>query len=362
MNGLLICTGEGKTKNMGDFIQSVAQEQFFNHIDCYVEREKLDLFESKEKTKVIMNGWFMIHPEHFPPSSFIDPLFVSFHIAPVAESCFFTTKNIEYLKRYEPIGARDVNTKEMLERHGVNSYFSGCLTLALGLKYKAAKKSNEIIFVDPYFEHGWGNKYSKTIKVLSAFLLVLQHYRKVKKLTGVFINEERGSSKLYRLFGQWLKCASFYHSYSKIFDDELLFGASYITHQVSQNAFKDDDDKMEYAKGLIKRYAQAQLVITSRIHCAIPCLGIETPVIFVNSDALVNGDRRGAGRFGGLINFLHTIKWTQKGFIIESNDIASFIRNSNNSKIKPDVQFKNKQDYKPIRDKLINDVYTWLKK
>ena len=36
-NGLLICNGGGKKKNMGDYIQSVAQEQFLNPVDCYVE-------------------------------------------------------------------------------------------------------------------------------------------------------------------------------------------------------------------------------------------------------------------------------------------------------------------------------------
>ena len=50
MNGLLvvppIC---GNKKNIGDYIQSVAQEQYWNYIDCYVEREKFASFYSKEK-------------------------------------------------------------------------------------------------------------------------------------------------------------------------------------------------------------------------------------------------------------------------------------------------------------------------
>lgn len=51
---------------------------------------------------------------------------------------------------------------------------------------------------------------------------------------------------------------------------------------------------MEYAKYLIRKYAKAKLVVTSRIHCALPCLGIETPVIFVTSDNL----EQGVGRSG----------------------------------------------------------------
>lgn len=64
-NGLLVCAGSGDVKNIGDYIQSVAQEQFYDRIDTYVEREDLDVFSSDEKTNVIMNAWFMWNPEHF---------------------------------------------------------------------------------------------------------------------------------------------------------------------------------------------------------------------------------------------------------------------------------------------------------
>ena len=37
-NGLLVCAGSGDVKNIGDYIQSVAQEQFYDRIDTYVER------------------------------------------------------------------------------------------------------------------------------------------------------------------------------------------------------------------------------------------------------------------------------------------------------------------------------------
>lgn len=357
MNGLLICGGEGKTKNIGDFIQSVAQEQFFNRIDTFIERENLDKIESNEQIKLIMNGWFMSHPRHFPPSKVIDPLFVSFHISPVIEKSFFTTKTITYLKQYEPIGARDIGTMEILERHGIKSEFSGCLTLTLGTKYKTDIKTEEIIFVDPYFEYGWGNNYSSAIKFLSSSLYVLRYYNKIKKLKNKFVNEQIGFSKYSKSYDQWIRCASFYHSYSKLFDDDLLFNASYITHQAPQNCFKNDVEKMEYARQIIKRYASAKLVITSRLHCALPCLGVETPVIFVNADALVAGKRRCAGRFSGLIELLHTVKWNRHGFDINSKEILSIIHEK---KIGRDIQIRNKDNYKKLRDNLIEKVHIWM--
>ena len=77
-NGLLICSGTGKYKNIGDYIQSLAAELFFDHIDILVERERLNEYISEEKTKVILNGWFMWNPLNWPPSKNILPFFISY--------------------------------------------------------------------------------------------------------------------------------------------------------------------------------------------------------------------------------------------------------------------------------------------
>lgn len=36
----------------------------------------------------------------------------------------------------------------------------------------------------------------------------------------------------------------------------------------------------------LKYYAQARLVITSRLHAAMPCVGLKTPVIFLRTETL----------------------------------------------------------------------------
>ena len=64
MNGLLKCSGTSDTKNIGDYIQTVAQEQFWDEVDCYVEREELNTIKSDEKINVIMNGWYMWQPQN----------------------------------------------------------------------------------------------------------------------------------------------------------------------------------------------------------------------------------------------------------------------------------------------------------
>ena len=60
------------------------------------------------------------------------------------------------------------------------------------------------------------------------------------------------------------------------------------------------------AKNLLDRYAKAKLVVTSRLHVALPCLGLRTPVIFINKDY----DHE---RFPGLYELLNTLGKNSEG-------------------------------------------------
>lgn len=356
-NGLLICSGEGKVKNIGDYIQSVAQEQFFDHIDCYVEREDLDTFSSKEKVRVIMNGWFMHNPEKFPPSGWIHPLFVSFHIVPRNAKRMLSPQVLSYLKKYQPIGARDLGTYQLLRDYGIVSYFSGCLTLTLGLKYYSKEKDDKIYFVDPYYELGSGNQHIRLTQIISALWYFIIHFNKIKRIDKSF-KYEFGIplKKISKTFGKNLMLASFYHTYSRIFADDVLFKAEYVTHKVKQNRFKDDGEKMDYARDLIQKYAKAKLVVTSRIHCALPCIGVETPLLFVCSEALEGDKVRSAGRFGGLMELFHVLRWTPNGLKDTSGYGFSMV-----NKIGIDTVIKNKDDFKKYKVRLIKTVEDFLR-
>lgn len=136
--------------NIGDYIQALASSQFYPRIDGFVERDELSLYDD-EDCKVIMNGWYMAKPENWPPSRHINPLFVAFHINSKAKDSMLSKESIEYLKKYEPIGCRDTYTMDLLKGKGIDAYFSGCMTLTLGYKYKRKVCGNKVYFVDPYF-------------------------------------------------------------------------------------------------------------------------------------------------------------------------------------------------------------------
>ena len=58
-------------------------------------------------------------------------------------------------------------------------------------------------------------------------------------------------------------------------------------------------ERFKYATKLLDKYARAKLVISTRIHGALPCLALKTPIIFVN--------KHYDNRYQGLYELLNTI-------------------------------------------------------
>lgn len=302
--------------NIGDYIQALASAQFLRRIDGFVQREKLKEYDGDD-VKVIMNGWYMLRPENWPPSSKIHPLFVAFHINSLAIDSLLRKDSIEYLKRYEPIGCRDFYTMNLLNSKGVKAYFSGCMTLTLGYKYYNQDKTSNIYFVDPYFDI---HKNLKTIFINSCYLIC--HYKTINTISKRYPSPSKGFRKL-------IKLVCFYRLYRKVFSKEVLLGAKYINHQSLKwkKACPTDEIALEKAEELVKMYASAKFVVTSRIHCALPCLGLETPVIFTDN---INQSVVSSCRLDGLKELFNVIecdgnflnpKFTINGIISENNNI-----------------------------------------
>lgn len=278
--------------NIGDYVQALASAQFYPSIDGFIQREELKEYNG-EDAKIVMNGWFMHYPVHWPPSGKIHPLFVAFHINVSRKDQLLSPESIAYLKQYEPIGCRDTNTRDLLLEHGVDAYFSGCMTLTLGQKYKSSEKNSNIYFVDPYVEVS--RKLSYYIPKIPFFV---SKFRKIAKI----------SKKWYgKLSVQGLvKSTLFLQAYSKLFDEETLLNSEYISQAGKKGWPKTDEELLEKAEELVSKYAKAGLVITSRIHCALPCLGLETPVLFTMNKET---SEFSACRFGGLQELFNIIEW-----------------------------------------------------
>jgi hypothetical protein len=277
--------------NLGDEIQSIAAQRFLPRIDYIINRDLLggfsiknilsqikknysnpkliinnvtslftNLFKIKKNTKIILNGWWMYNNSNWPPTKKIIPFFISFHISKNAKEKMLNKKALKYLKKFEPIGCRDYYTLSLLKEKNIKGYFSGCLTLTL--KNKFNKKNNNIIFVDPFGP--------------------TENYIFPKP------GEKKFRKELWEHFPEYIRKKSLFLSH----------------------AFYKKDPKLRFKKAqeLLDMYAQAKLVITSRLHCALPCLAFGTPVIFFykNKEDI---------RFKGLIELFNSydLKELEKG-------------------------------------------------
>ena len=248
------------TNNIGDEIQSLAAKQFLPQVDVLLDRDYLKEVKSDKKIKLIMNGWFTHCPNNWPPSSAIKPLFISFHITPAIAGKMTSPESLKYFKMHEPIGCRDLYTRDLLKSKGIDAYFSGCLTLTL---HKTIfKQSKDVLVVDLD---------RKNLKYLSNQLVknavFINHYAFFPS-TGAIATFLSNILRKYYFFTDKLKSDSFLKkSFMRI--------ESFFLKKIK------NERRFKKAEELLNMYANAQLVITSRLHCALPCLAFGTPVIFV---------------------------------------------------------------------------------
>ncbi len=280
--------------NVGDYVQAIAARQYLPKIDVYRDREDLHTYNGDD-IKMIMNGWYMHNPSHWPPTDKIDPLFVAMHINSSVYEQMTSAKSIEYFKKHQPIGCRDKATARLLSEKGVAAYYSGCLTLTLGQTYhrNPEELTDEILFIDPLFHYfSVGQMLQAPQKLLSRI--------------------KRG-----RVFDFALKNKVF----KKTFSEEILKKAKFITQIIPETTVEKN---FEIADEYLKRLAKAKLVVTSRIHCALPCLAMGTPVIFLNGGFEGFGNRFNS-RFEGLIDFFNRIDISEQNVITNNFNLEGKI-------------------------------------
>ncbi|NWA73462.1 polysaccharide pyruvyl transferase family protein [Serratia proteamaculans] len=258
--------------NLGDYVQSTAAKQFIPSVDTFIPRDHMNSY-SGDPVKMIMNAWYMDIPENFPPSNDIEPLYVSIHINSTIVDKIFSPAAIAHFKKFQPIGCRDFYTRDLLISKGIDAYYSGCMTLTLGQKYKRDNITDDVYFIDVMYD-------SMTIPEL-----VRQPLRFGKRILNGRAFEFSHRTKVLK----------------KYFDRELINNAKFETQIIPYISAREG---FRLADDFLKRLANAKLVVTSRIHTALPCLAMGTPVIFVNGGFKNKIDNC---RFDGLFDFFNRI-------------------------------------------------------
>ena len=282
------------SNNLGDYIQSIAAKQWIHsdHI-LGLDRDRLNTYNGPS-VKLVMNGWFMEEPMNWPPSNKIIPLFLSFHLNPSAQKEMLTPQGIKYLKAHQPIGCRDKHTQKTLEEKGVKTYFSACLTLGL--------KRN--LYVAPH-------TIRKGILVISPMERLLPE-PKTFSLTQ--------TNNFFNVLIQALKFPFKYFQYKiamgKLNDFLADSNEKVSWHsQLIDRKKESESTRIIAAENQLKLIASAQLVITSRIHSALPAVAFDTPVLFL-SDGLNHPNQKsrleGMEAFFPIINSSELASWKNK--------------------------------------------------
>lgn len=247
------------TDNIGDYIQSIATSKLIGTHDYLIDREKLNSYDGK-LSKMVLNGWFMSHPENWPPSDKIIPLFISFHINPTAKNKMLNEKGIKYLKRYAPIGCRDYYTLSILHENNIDAYFSGCNTLTL-------KRED-------FVSHSQPRQGIIICGVLDRIIIQRNwNIRPIKKLLDhnctAFLKYP--SQKIRHVIG-----LNTFNKFLKTLNEPVS-----TINQIVNLSNKTEKERFEIAQKFLMKIASAKLVITSRIHTALPAVALGTPVIFI---------------------------------------------------------------------------------
>ena len=239
--------------NIGDEIQSIAGMQFLPFIDFFLDRDTIIAPNASGNHTVFFNAWWGYKRLRWPPPKNIDPVMVAVHTEKTFREVISTSKEaVDFLKSRAPIGTRDVVTRRFLESLGVQSFFSGCMTLFLRIRNPPLldKRRNNTIYITDL---------SKT--------------------------------------------------YVKLLPRQIINTAEYVKHEISngRNVKLWTQERFVDAYKILEKYSKAKLVITQRIHAALPCVAMGTPVLFFNVKRVPGGGPKASERVTGLLELFHSI-------------------------------------------------------
>ncbi len=225
---LVIGSLKVNTRNLGDHIQILACLQMLEQMNLtptvFIDRDTAlanepPLATYEDRLLLPLNGWFKLMAKQdpqWPPHGKILPIFFGFHLRPHVCPALLERRSLDYLKAYEPIGCRDPFTVELLQDKGISAYLTNCLSLTFPAR-------------SPMHE-------GDTIVVASKDPSILEILPPRYRQNHVYINH-------YRTLGSF---------------------ESYMTE----------------ARALLDFYKnRAKLVITTFLHCALPCIAMGIPVI-----------------------------------------------------------------------------------
>ncbi len=244
-----------KKNNLGDIIQGMSARAYLGENAICLDREKLNEFEG-EKGILIANGWFMHDYNAFPPAEKLTPFYISFHLASI--KLLFSKANRKHFRKFGPVGCRDRKTQIYFLLNGIPAYYSGCLTVTFNKRKSAFKRTfkDSIVMVDNV-DHQFPKEVIDKIKEIG------------KKEISLFNHDP-------------------IHNEND-FDSYLIENEAYINK-------------------LMEEYSGSSVVITNKLHCALPCLSLGIKVIFIHPNPK-DGRLNILGKFIPIYSYTEVLSW-----------------------------------------------------
>jgi hypothetical protein len=216
------------TSNLGDDIQTLAAIQHFKHDEPvkFVNRDMLAKYRGPDD-RVILNGWWAHETAAaWPPPKQLKCLPTSMHIQAKSRPHFSCEYSRRWMADHGPIGARDTETFQWLMDHEINAYHSACMTLTFPNPGYDLRERSGIIFCD----------LTPAIENMAGIKPTLK-----------------------------------------------------TTHKVIGAAKSSVKERHRLANELLYQYSSARLVVTTRLHAALPCAAMGTPVICIGEGPRYSG-------------------------------------------------------------------------
>lgn len=230
-----------ETPNLGDDLQTLVASHLVPRQTGFIHRESIWRRQLPGRVRVLMNYWFTSGRLLLPPHASVAPVYHGFSMGKPAMLARGWQKNLE---RSQPIGCRDTSTVELLRSAGIDAYWSGCITMYLGRWYRRVPRPAEprVYLVD----------------IPDAALGIIP--------------------------------------------DRLRTGAVRLSNYTPPTLRQDPIGRWAAIARINDVLRGASLVVTKRLHTALPCAGFGIPVVLIVEDK--DNDRR---RFSGYESFLPII-------------------------------------------------------
>jgi hypothetical protein len=217
-----------KRNNIGDVLQAIAVADHLPEPPFVLDRENLLSASCLGPLLFFANGWYMHDYSKFPPPPNLVPVYASVHFSNAA--ILQDRGNVQHFRNHGPIGARDRKTLFMLRAAGIPSYYSGCFTAGIKRRGSSSQPDGRLLVVD-----GIDHPLSDTAVETIGRRLGMQPRRISHDPEGLDLP---------------------FSDYAR--------------------------ESMLRAGGLLRTYCSSACVVTTKIHCALPCLAMGVPVILVH--------------------------------------------------------------------------------